>query len=400
LSERFYRTVLIGLVVVRLGMLALLVSGVPRLIVKDGWYFHHGGDQGLMFDAAKSVLAGQPKYTYVGAGMPLVMAGFIWAFHAETYLDIVGPLVFLNGFILGALSILIVAALARRLTGRADLALAVAAVWTLLPYGFYALFGLHPDAELFRDSYLPLLLWANGLSEPPSLFLYLLGLLLLLRGLDEGPGWALLLAGLALGFAGVIRIHTFAGVAVVLGLLALRRDWRVLGLVIAGLTIGYLPQFWYSRGYSGSVINIPYIQNWLRIEPDGSFYLDLKNTPFAPQFLLANTAGLALRHPELAVPGLGLGALGLFGFIRFWRERGWFRAVLLFGSPVFTLLFFALTFVFAEDPFRFSVPSFPLLLIAAAVALAAVAEWLRARRGLPRPAASAPDARRAPETGP
>jgi hypothetical protein len=403
LSEQTFRRVLIGLVCLRLAMMSLLVLGIPSLIVKDGWYFHHGGDQDMMFDAAQSILAGQPKYTYVGAGMPLVMALFIQVFRAETYLDIVVPLVLLNGFLLGSASVVVLAVLARRLTGRRDLALASAALWAVLPYAFYAVFGLHRDAALLRDSYLPLLLWANGLSEAPSLFLYLLGLVLLLAGLDERRGWALAAAGVTFGFAGVIRIHTFAPVGVVFGLLALRRDWRSLALLAGGLLIGYLPQIWYSRGYSGSGIKIPYIQNWLRVEEDGRFYLDIKNTPFAPQFLIANTWGMALRHSELAGVGLAAGAVGLFGFARFWREHGWFRALLLFGSPLFVLFFHALTYVFAADPFRFSVPAFPLLLIAGVYSVAAAVEWLRARR-FTRPAGAparppAAEIRKAPGPG-
>ena len=404
MSERIFRPALIGLVCLRLAMMVLLVSGIPHLIVKDGWYFHHGGDQGMMFDAAKSVLAGKPVYTYVGAGMPLVMAGLSWLFHADSYLHIVVPMVLINGFLLGSLSIVVMARLARRLTGRFDLALLAAAVWTLLPYLFYALFGLHPDAALFRDSYVPFLFWANGLSEGPSLFLYLLGVALVLKGLDERRAWPVAAAGLALGFACVVRIHTAVPVAVLTGLLLLKREWRALTLLVGGMIVGFLPQSWYSHGYSGSAINIPYIQNWLRLDERGHLWLDLKNTPFAPKFLIENTLGIAQRHLGLATAGLMLGAAGLFGLARFWRERGWFKALLLFASPVATWLFHAVTYVFASDPFRFTVPAFPLGTIAGVYTFFAARDLWLARRaaGALRAAAPGPASagiRSAPERG-
>jgi hypothetical protein len=381
-TVKAYHSALVGLALARLAMITLLVAGIPQLIVKDGWYFHHGGDQDLMFEAAQSIVAGQPVYTYVGAGMPLIMSFLIRLFQADAYGDIIVPLVLLSGFLLGTLSVFVMAALGLRLSGDRRVALLAAGVWTLLPYLIYLAFGIHPDAELFRDAYLPLLMWANGLTEGPSLFLYLLGLVLLLKGLDEGRRLPLLLAGLALGFASVIRIHTLAPVAVAFGLLALRRDWRSLAVALAGMVAGYSPQFWYSHGYSGSAINIPYIQNWFRIQPDGSLLLQLDNTPFAPQFFIANTLGIAGRHPVLAVAALAGGAVLLFGLVHFWRQHGWFKALLLFGSPAFTWLFHALTFVFSADPFRFSVPSFPLLTIIGAytlVQLAGAAAPIRAR---------------------
>jgi hypothetical protein len=295
------------------------------------------------------------------------------------------PLVVINGFILGSASVAVMAALALHFTARRDIALVGAAAWTFLPYLSYGLFGLHPDAELFRDSYLPLLLWANGLSEGPSLFLYLVGLVLVLRGLEGHSRWPLLAAGLAFGFGSAIRIHTLAPVGVVLGLLVLKRDWRALAAIMAGMIVGYFPQFWYSRGYSGSAFNIPYIQNWFFVEDDGTLRLQLNNTPFAPQFLIANTLGIASRHPALAAAGLATSAAGLFGLVRFWQQHGWLKALLLCGSPAVTWLFHALTFVFSADPFRFSIPAFPLLTILGAYTLVIAVEVLRRPRGA-RPA--------------
>lgn len=382
LIEKYFNRILIGLSLTRVGMMTLLVMGIPRLIVKDGWYFHHGGDQELMFNAALSILQGKPAVTYIGAGVPLIVAFWLRVFHASDYLEIIVPLVLVNGFLLGSLSVALIGVLAQRLTGRRDVGLISAAAWALLPYLLYAVFGLHRDAELFRDSYVPFMLWANGLSEGPSLFLFLLGMLMALEALETKSGWMMALAGAALGFAAVIRIHTAAMFAPLFGLLLLKRDGRRFAQLTVGTFVGYLPQFWYSAG-TGSALAIPYIQNWFGFGSiyGRGWYLNLKNTPFAPQFLLNNTVGLGLRHPEIALPALVGAVVALFGFIHLWRRQGWFRASLLFGTPLFVFLFHALTFVFAEDPFRFSTPAFPLGIIAGGYSAVAVSEWAQVRWG-------------------
>ncbi|MBI3763233.1 MAG: hypothetical protein HY260_15410 [Chloroflexi bacterium] len=335
--------------------------------------------------------------------MPLIIAFWLRVFNGVEYLDVIVPLVIVNGFLLGSLSVVVLASLALRLTGRRDVALASAAVWAFLPYILYAIFGLHRDADLFRDSYVPFMLWANGLSDGPSMFLFLFGLLVALTALEEKNGWLMALAGAMFGFAAVIRIHTAAMFAPLFGLLLLKRDWRRFALLTVGTFAGYLPQFWYSAG-TGSALAIPYIQNWFG---SGSiygrgWYLNLKNTPFAPQFLLNNTVGLGLRHPEISLPVLVGAFVALFGFIHLWRRQGWFRASLLFGTPLFVFLFFALTFVFAEDPFRFTVPAFPLGIVAGAYTAIVSVEWAQVRWGWTgaHPAkqhASIIEVRRAPE---
>src|SRR5258708_5806044 len=66
-----------ALVVVRLGMWWLFQHNLPRMEIHDGWYFYHGGDQGVYFKAAQSLVAGFPVRQTASAGWAFILAGML-----------------------------------------------------------------------------------------------------------------------------------------------------------------------------------------------------------------------------------------------------------------------------------------------------------------------------------
>ncbi len=358
-----WRGALLVLLFLRLGMWLLFQHDIPPVLDHYNWYFHHGGDHALFVKIARQLLAGTYEPTTVGVGLPLMLAGLL-KFMATVEYDRILPLVVIgNGLFLGVLSVPVIASLALALTGNRLQALVAGALWTLLPYLLWIGFGLHPQAEVLRNAYVPRQMWLTGITDGPSLFFTLLGMLLAVRGTQSVKRGkllqvALLIAGgAALGFGVAIRIHVLPVAAVVVAALLWSRRWESAFWVVVGLLVGFAPQFWHNAVANGHPLNTPYLNGWLRFKPDGGVDFNSRGTPFAPQFLLTNLLGLARRLPLLALGGLGLALVSIYAFIRCWRLRGSAAAIILFGAPLASFALHVVTFIFIDDPVRFTLPA-------------------------------------------
>ncbi len=354
--DRLWRIGLPALLVARLLMSLLLMANVPRLMIHVGWYFYHGGDQDTYYNLARALADNAPQATTVGIGMPLLMAGLLRLTHAPDYFGILPALVLLDGFVLGTLSVWVMARLALALTGSRAQALAAAALWTFSPYLLWVAFGLHPEAEVLRNAYVPRQLWMNGLTDGPSLLLAMIGLWLVAARWRDGRARWMLLAGLCFGLGVTIRIHTMPIGAVAAVALLWNRRWKDAGWLILGGAVGFAPQMWYNALTMGGPLNTPYVSNWLRFGASG-FKLDLRNTPFAPQYLLTNLWLLSRRNGLLAGGGALAAAAAGWLFWQCWRTRGSLIALLTFGAPAASFALHVLTYIFTTDPIRFSLPA-------------------------------------------
>jgi hypothetical protein len=127
---------------------------------------------------------------------------------------------------------------------------------------------------------------------------------------------------------------------------------------------------------------------WRLFGPSHAFGIRLAGAPFSPGSLVENVARLAQRLPLLVPAGLVTAGVGLAAFIRCWRARGLALALVMFGAPLANFAIHVVTFVYATDPVRFTLPALalglPALMWTAATAFEAVTRGARRMR----PAAS------------
>lgn len=387
----------------------LFMLNVIPLEIRLGWHLHHGGDQEFMYDLARSLVKHTPEEAVVGLGQALVMAPWVALLDPEAYMDIVAPLVVINGYILGGLSVLLVGGIARAVVGAQDeeragrVALAAAGLWALLPLIVYLSFFWHPRAAIMRSAAAPKLAWLNGLSDGPAVFFLLLATFLLARALHDptrrdpqrpAPGfWRMLGVGAALGAAITFRFHIVPMAAALLLYVALAYGRRPLLAALEGALLAYLPQAWYNL----TVFNFPFTTGYISygdgMNYGGTFRRSLAdfltNVPFYPQDIWAALTAL-WSHAAWA---FGLGALALVavvaGLVWLLRRIDWRPLALLVVAPLTYLLPMLAAFNFHEDPIRFTMPALPSLMIAALAGAASLPRWLRAdARG--RPATAQP----------
>jgi len=351
---------LTALVLIRLAMWSLLLNNVPPIMDHyDHWHFHHGGDQGFFFGVAQNILAGQPKATTVGVGLPLLMAMLMRFVNAVDYDGILPLIVIGNGALFGLMSVPVMASLAYSLTGSRKQALAVGLMWTLLPYLLWAGFGLHPMARDLRNAYVPRQMWVTGITDGPSLFFLTLGMLVALRGPRDGQResasaiW-LVIGGACMGFAMAIRIHVAAMVFVMLAALVWSRQWRNVLWMFVGLLLGFAPQFWHNAVTAGHPFTTPYFSGWFYFTPDWVPHLRPTGAPFSPSFLFGSLATLVRRLPLLVGAGVLVAAFGAYAFVRCGSKS----AIIMFGAPLASLAIHIVTFVYVDDPVRFALPAF------------------------------------------
>ena len=376
LSPRMWQSSLLALVLVRLAMSVLLLFDIPKLPSHEGWYFRHGGDATLYAELAGGIVSGHPKPTTVGAGLPLLMAGLSRMTGGETYYDFLPWLVPMNGFLLAGLSVWIVAQTAFYLTGSRHQALLAAVLWVISGYVLWLGLGLHPDAENLRDAYLPRQMWTNGLTDPPSLFLAMLGIALAVWAYSRQSKYAWVgyaLSGVCFGLGCVFRIHVLPIAAVVVAALFWTRQWRAALWVIAGMLIGFAPQFWHNTVTNRHPLNTPYLDGWIYFNPDNiagrirdgwriigpnhEFAFRLNGAPFSPWFLRDSIVVVTRGNWAVAVAEFAIAAFVLYAFVRCWQQRGSFAALVMFGAPAASLALHVSTFVFVGDPIRFSLPA-------------------------------------------
>ncbi len=359
--DRVQRTLLI-LMIVRVLLSLLLMLNVFPLELRYKWHLHHGGDQDAMMSLARSIIAGEPERALVGIGAALAMIPWILLLEPQNYYYIVAPLVVINGFLFGGLSVFLIGNLTRRVSANDKMAIASATIWALLPLLVYYGFFWHSDPVILRSSYVPMFGWLNGLSDGPATFFLMISAALLSRGLNEGksqPFWRMAGVGAAISVAVMYRIHVALIGGGLLLYVLLAHGWRNLGIVcVAGLAT-YSPQAWYNQIMFGFPITSGYVSYW----GSKSLMEYLRSLPYHPQFL-ADTWNyiFKLGYGVVALLGLAL-ALNVYAVAVLWKRGGWKPVMLLAGPAVIYLGAMASTWIFQDDLLRFMMPALPFLLI-------------------------------------
>jgi hypothetical protein len=359
---------LLGLMLLRWVLALLFMLDILPLDLRYGWYLQHGGDQDIMISLSRSILWAVPEETVVAIGQPLLMLPWLVLFRAYFYTDIVVPMVLLNGFVLGGLSVLLVGGLARSLTTDRT-ALWSATIWAVLPLLGYVGFFWHYDWVTVRSAMVPKLGWLNGLTDGPATFYLLLATTLLARVRDRRQVgfWYLVGIGLALGAVPLFRVIVLpiAGALLVYTLLA--HGWQAVLTVVGGMLLMYLPQAWYNLTVFGLPFTTGYFSHGDIANYGGTLYRPLADmgasSPFRPDHVLDNLAYFIERRPWLMVPLAAALATGGAMLVVLWRQRGWKVVMLLLAAPLTYLVPLATSWNFRDDIVRFSMPALPPLLI-------------------------------------
>jgi len=363
--------VTLRLVIVLLIMLNVLVMP-PQM--RRGWYLHHGGDQEIMFRLAHSLVDGHPTREVIGLGQPMVMALFIWLTGAQDYFGIVVPLVLINGFVLGGLSVVVLGLLTKHTTKDETTALWAAAIWAVAPLLVYLIFH---SSWRWQGFYVPKIGWLNGLSDPPAAFFALLSVAIL-AGLLDAPmapsrhQWMAL--GLSLGAAVVFRVHLLFIVVFLVGYCLVVYGPKVLLWIGIGGLLAYLPQAIYNL----VVFQTPFTTGYLSAAASSDTTVSevLTTLPFHPKHLLDLWALQIAPHPVVIIGLLVISAAVVMSTVSLWKRRGWKEAALLVGAPLSYLLPMLTAWPVVLDPIRFSLPAIPFLIAVVAYSVARLRQML------------------------
>lgn len=380
---------LLCLMLLRLLLDTLFLLNVLPLELRDPvyrFYLHHGGDQELMLRIARTIPVGAPVKAVVAIGQPLAMLPWVLILHPTTYIEMAAPMVIINGYVLGGLSVLLVGGIARIMTRSDRIALWSAALWALLPLAAYGAFFWHPANVELRSSAVPEVGWLNGLSDGPATFWLLVSTFVLARLLkrNETRFWPSIGLGAALGLTILFRFHLAPAVAIALFMLLIFKGWRPLLAALGGLLVIYLPQAWYNMLVFGIPFTTGYISYGDALNWGGTLHRPLSDLlghlPVNPRpaNILSSVTHFLNSRAWLVIPLVMALAIGGYAVYHLRRRLGWQAVLLLVGLPLAYLLPMLSAYAFREDIIRFSMPVAPLLLIAAVFAVARFGTQLRA----------------------
>ena len=368
-----FQRALIGLVLLRIIVALIFLLDILPLDLRQGIYLHHGGDQFEMMTLARSLLRGRPNSSVVGLGQPLVMAFWLRVLrlpNPDYYTDLVVPLVIINGFVLGGLSVALVGMIAKRTLNDAKMALGAAAIWALLPFFTYFAFFWHFDPVLLRASNVPKLGWLNGLSDAPAVFALLMMVAVLVQASPQhnNPSfWRMLVVGLMGGITILFRVHLATAVLFVLIYIVFVHGWQAMMVALGGTLIAYLPQAWYNQLLFGFPLTTGYISSEDALTHGGLTSRPLndiiESLPFRPENIIETLGYVFGRRPWIAVPVLIVLIATGVAIVLLRRRHGGAVAAILAGTPLAYLLPMAFTGPFSEDILRFSIPAMPFLTI-------------------------------------
>lgn len=368
------------LAMLRVVIVALFLANIPPLALRWRWFLHHGGDQNEYLALARSLAEGHPQRSLVGIGQALVMLPWVVWLKPYNYFDIIVPLVIINGFLLGGLSVVAVGGLARRITGQDTVATLTAAIWATLPTLTYYIFFWHFDWVTVRSANVPKVGWINGLSDGPTIFALMVAVLLLARGLHDGtmPARRLTGVGVALGLAVMFRVHVATAALFLFFYVLVAYGWRALGVALLAAVVTYLPQAWYNMTVYGTPVTTGYLSNYFATQTPEQILFMLHWLPFHPNHWAELWAYYIGRRPWLVIPLGAASLVGVYSLIALWRARGWRAVALLHGTALAYIIPMSSAWPFRDDVIRFSMPALPLAIVASTYTLWAAWSWVRA----------------------
>jgi hypothetical protein len=361
ISKRGFIILLGVLVLIRLLMVAALLARIPPAVTFDNGskVGKTTGDEAEHYELAISLLNLRPVPSPFTMGFALWMLPFIVVCHADKTFDIIQPLLLAHTALLFPLAIVLVGLIGVEVFNNRSLGILLAALFTAVPYLFYALFhdfgpyygtisrGVYQFMSIF---------WADSLSDPLSTLLLILAFYLLLRELKEPHRPRLVSLGLILGLAMLVRPTNIITVAIFgLALLGKRRFKDAILFGGAALLV-FAPQLLYNHILFGSPLKIGfygyYPSDW-RPPPPGTRFAFQNLWHFFVMLDYHFSFWFLLLLPVLMVLASGLAY--------FWRQDRVVAALLVLW-PAAYVLFYGM-YKSGLRNVRYLLPTIPMFLI-------------------------------------
>jgi hypothetical protein len=215
-------------------------------VTHNGWVWFHNGDQ--IWITTQGYLLGHLELppTELGYLWSLVVAPFMWV-TGPTFVQALPPILALNLFVLGPISLLCIYGIAAQIGGRL-LGYWASFLWVIAPFAAIPLF-VDRYQERFAEHFLPQALGLTSLSDYPSMVVVLASAFFVVRSLDAGRVTEAALAGLLLGAAGGLKPPNLLLAAGAVLAYPVARRWRE-GLVFGAAIVPSLLvlAFWKYRG--------------------------------------------------------------------------------------------------------------------------------------------------------
>jgi hypothetical protein len=222
------------------------------------FWFHNGGDEVGYFEIARALVSGHVVPQPFTLGFPILLAPF-FVLRPASFDSLVAPVAAWWTLMMFPLAQFLLARFTVRVSGRHIAAGLAVFLWTSLPLVVFAALrsvGNAVMAEVFSVH----LTWAQMLSDGPATLLTLLTLYLFVRARRTAPvAGSYVLLGAVAGFSSMVRLtNSFAGVAIVAGLLV-ARNVRAAIVVTLSATVMFLPQLLYNKFAFGGFSRFGYL---------------------------------------------------------------------------------------------------------------------------------------------
>ncbi len=332
------------------------------------FWFHQGGDDRGYYQQMELLRSGEFEANKYPLGFPLLMLPFSWAIQPPDYDHLLQPIALFWSAVMLPLGLLLLADMAKRITGSRRTALLATFLWAGLPLLALLFFNLVWNAQMAEIIAIHMT-WAQMLSDGPTAFFTLLAAWCYVRSQQRGfkPRDAVVLGAL-LGFVGMLRFTGLLIAFVIGGLLLLQRQWRLILIMGVAALLCFAPQMIYNLSFFGSPFSTGYTA--LDLLPAGGL--------FNLSYLLAALSEIWARLGILSLIAVG-GGLAILGAAlwRLWQRR-WVYALLIGGwvlsyAGVYSLYYYS----WHGALMRFMIPTLPAWALLAAVLLGWGIDWVQ-----------------------
>jgi hypothetical protein len=367
LTRRQFRFGLIAAYAIHLLILGLFIFSVIPQVYHPAdrlFWLHQGGDNVGYFELARGILNGNVPLSKYPLGYPLLLIPFMLILRPPFQEDLLEPVSAFWGLLMFPIGQILLAYVARQLTGRRWLSLLSVSIWTALPLAIYSLIRVvsSPEAAEVSASHL---MWAQMLSDGPSALVTLTILAVFLARHDNHLSWSIFLGALC-GFLMLIRLTGALTVIALMVVLLIERRWRDTAVTAITALIIFSPQLIYNAHFFGSPLASGY-QILDRSPPEGLFSVN-----YLLDALTEAWARIGFLLPVAAIIGIILGAVGLW-FL--WRRNRAGALVIGLSTALTIGVYSIYYFSWTGSLTRFMIPVYPALAIIAAGAIG----WLTAR---------------------
>ncbi len=259
MSKKFFIWSIIGLIFLRIVLLALFLNNIPDTNIQPTWRPLFQGsyqpDEIVFFNLAKSLADFKPIPSIVYIGHALFLAPFIYFTGAANIEMAIKPLILAQGVLIWSFALIFVVLIGLHFFRNKKLALISGFIFLIYPYLLYGLYKLmNPKTAVAAFQYQ---MWIFMLSDYLSAFMIPLTMWLAikftarLKNMENGLNNPAILLGAIAGITALVRPPNLAIPAFLFFFLLYRKEIKVALIFSVSAFIAYLPQLVYNVYFFG-----------------------------------------------------------------------------------------------------------------------------------------------------